>query len=389
MRNSFDVAVIGLGAMGASTLWQLSKSGKSILGIDQFAPPHKMGSSTGESRITRLAVGEGMDFVPIVKRSHEIWGEIKNITGTEIMTTTGGLLFDSGGKGWSKHGSEGFFDRTLKFAKEAAVDHEVFGCEELKRRFPEFNLEEEGRAYFEPTAGLLRPELAISTQLRLAEKNQATIKTHIQLISLAPLPSGGVLIRTNQGNYEAGRVLLSAGAWVKDFLPEEGKQMFKVCRQILHWVPLKSSSTGNTPVFMWGFGPNAEDFIYGFPTFDGQSVKVASESFVESRHPDLIRRDVDPKEQEDFIRQKLANRFNHLDHRVLRSEVCMYTLTPDARFVVDELPDFPEVLVASACSGHGFKHSAGLGEAIAMKLLGKEAMVDLGVFRWKGISSDD
>ena len=116
-RNTYDVAVIGLGALGSSTLWQLSKSGKKILGIDQFSPPHTMGSSHGETRITRLAVGEGMDFVPIVKRSHEIWKELESQTGTTIMTTTGGLLFDSGIQSWAKHGSEGFFERTVKLAQ--------------------------------------------------------------------------------------------------------------------------------------------------------------------------------------------------------------------------------------------------------------------------------
>lgn len=133
-RNDFDIAVIGLGAVGASTLWQLSKSGKRILGIDQFAPPHTMGSSHGETRITRLAVGEGMDFVPIVIRSHEIWKDIEKITGQEIMTNTSGLLFDSGGKSWSKHGSEGFFKRTVHFAQEAGIPHEVFDAAELKKK---------------------------------------------------------------------------------------------------------------------------------------------------------------------------------------------------------------------------------------------------------------
>jgi sarcosine oxidase len=384
-RNVFDVAVIGLGALGASTLYQLAKSGKRILGIDQYSPPHTMGSSHGETRITRLAVGEGMDFVPIVMRSHEIWKEIKELTGQEIMTTTGGLLFDSGGKSWSKYGSEGFFKRTVHFAEQAGIPHEVFDAKSLKRRFSEFNLEESGMVYYEPSAGFLRPELAISTQLQLAEQNAAVIKTHTKVLGIAPLPSGGVLIKTNQGEFEAGRAVISAGPWVKDFLPAEEKSHFKICRQILHWLPVTDQrfALGKTPVYMWGFGPGAEDFIYGFPSLDGNMVKMASESFVERNHPDTLSREVTVEEQLTFIQDKIAHRFNHLGKEVLASKVCIYTVTPDSYFVIDELPDFPEVLVASACSGHGFKHSAGLGEALADKLLNKLTKFELMPFQWK------
>ncbi|EKB50857.1 N-methyl-L-tryptophan oxidase [Cecembia lonarensis] len=384
-RNAFDIAVIGLGAIGASTLWHFSKSSIKVLGIDQFSPPHTMGSSHGETRITRLAVGEGMDFVPIVMRSHEIWKEIEMISGKEIMTSTGGLLFDSGGKSWSKHGSEGFFKRTVHFAQEAGIPHEVFDAKALRKKHPEFNLEESGMVYYEPSAGFLRPELAINTQLQLAEQNGAIIKTHTKVLGIAPLPSGGVLIKTNQGEFEAGRAVISAGAWVKDFLPPQEKSHFKICRQILHWLPVKDDGfkLGKTPVYMWGFGPGAEDFIYGFPSLDGKMVKMASESFVERNHPDTLSREVTEEEQMAFIEEKIAGRFNLLDKQVLQSKVCIYTVTPDSYFVIDELPDFPEVLIASACSGHGFKHSAGLGEGIADHILGKNTKIDLKAFSWK------
>lgn len=380
----YDIAVIGLGALGSSALWHLSKSGKRILGIDQFSPPHEMGSSHGETRITRLAVGEGMDFVPLVKRSHEIWKELESISGEKIMHTTGGLLFDSGVDTWSKHGSEGFFDRTVRFALEGNIPHEILDSKEVKSRFGEFNLELTGRAYYEPSAGFLKPELAIKTQLALAERNDAVIKTHTKVHAVEP-HSGGVLIHTNHGTFEAGKVLLSAGPWVKDFLPAFHKSQFKICRQILHWMPAEKGcfEMGKTPVYMWGFGAGAEDFIYGFPSLDGQTVKMASESFVESNHPDTLNREVSQSEQGAFLEQKIIDRFNGIEKKVLKSKVCIYTVTDDANFVVDELPDFPEVMVASACSGHGFKHSAALGEAIAQKLLEKNTEVNLRPFQWK------
>jgi sarcosine oxidase len=384
-QQSFDFAVIGLGALGSAALWQLSKSGKKVLGIDQFSPPHTMGSSHGETRITRLAVGEGADFVPLVMRSHEIWQEIKSMTGIQIMYQVGGLLLDSGGDTWSKHGSEGFFNRTVKFAEQMGISHEVWAQKKLIGKFPEFNLEPSGVAYFEPSAGYLIPELAIKTQIGLAERNDAVIKTHTKVLGIAPT-NGGVSIHTNQGAFWAERVLLSAGSWVKDFLPPSHRSQFKICRQILHWLPVESGKfeNGKIPVFMWGFGKGAEDFIYGFPSLDGKTVKVASESFKESKHPDTLSREVSSEEQVDFVREKIEGRLNFLQPRVKESKVCVYTVTNDSYFVVDELPDFPEVIVASPCSGHGFKHSAGLGEAIAQQMTLGESRIDLRPFRWKG-----
>ncbi|WP_194774999.1 N-methyl-L-tryptophan oxidase [Pararhodonellum marinum] len=380
----FDLAVIGLGALGSSALWHLSQSGKRVLGLDQYAPPHTLGSTHGESRITRLAVGEGKQFVPLVKRSHEIWRHLEKLTGKNIMTTTGGLLLDSATKSWSKHGSEGFFERTLRIAREEGIAHEVLEARHLSEIFPEFNIGAEGKVYYEPSAGLLRPELAVRTQLDLAEKNKAVIRTHTKVYQFEPLPGGGVQIKTSVGDFEAGRVLLSAGAWLKDFLTPERRSHFKVSRQMLHWLPIKEGAyqLGKCPVFMWGYGPRAEDFIYGFPSLDGSSIKVATESFVESRHPDTLLREITIDDQKAFVKEKLAERLNFLKPGVERSQVCLYTLTDDANFVVDQLEDFPEVIMASACSGHGFKHSAGLGEALAKKLLDQSPDIDLAPFLW-------
>jgi sarcosine oxidase len=173
--SKYDIVIIGLGAVGSAAIFQLSKSGKRVLGIDRFEPPHTMGSSHGESRITRLAVGEGEDYVALAKRSHQIWREIEAESGAQIMTTTSGILIDSGSKPWGKHGSEGFWEKTVSFAKRQEIKHEIHDSESLKSRFPAFNLEPSGQAYLELEAGYVRPELAIHTQLQLAQKNGAEL----------------------------------------------------------------------------------------------------------------------------------------------------------------------------------------------------------------------
>ncbi len=366
----YDVVVVGLGAVGSAALFQLGKQGGKILGIDRFEPPHAMGSSHGESRITRLAVGEGEDYVALAKRSHEIWKEIEAETGIQLMTTTSGILLDSGVQAWGKHGTTAFWDQTLAFARRQRISHELLDPASLKARFPAFRLEQSGKAYLEHEAGFVRPELAIKTQLDLAAKNGAEILPNCPVQELRQ-EGREILIRTKHGSLLADRVLLSAGGWVKDFLPEKEKSGFKICRQVLHWLEIAPGFGDwvNYPVWMWGFGPKPEDFIYGFPSLDGKTVKMATETFVDLKHPDFLNREVSAEEQELFWREKVEDRILGVTQRFVRSVVCFYTVTDDARFVIKPLEGMENVLLVSACSGHGFKHSAALGERLAQELL--------------------
>jgi sarcosine oxidase len=366
--NHFDVVVVGLGAVGAAALYQLSQTGKKVLGIDRFDPPHTMGSSHGETRITRLAVGEGAEYVNLARRSHEIWKSLEAKTGHQIYFPVGGILMDSGIQPWGKHGADGFFDRTVSYAKQFEVRHEVLDSAQLKKRFTNFDLPASGKAYFEYEAGFLKPELAIQTQLNLAKENGAEILTNSPVLDIQKNQGGGIKLILEGKEITAGRVLVSAGGWVKDFLTEPDKNEFKICRQVLHWVETDSDDWKDYPVFMWGFGPAPEDFIYGFPSLDGKTVKMATESFVETSHPSDLNREVSREEQAHFLEIKVKGKISGLQPKILKSTVCFYTVTEDAKFVVRPIAGMEEVLMVSACSGHGFKHSAALGELLKNRL---------------------
>src|ERR1044071_3338100 len=105
MRTVFDVGVLGLGAMGSAAAFQLAKKGRRVLGIDQFSPPRVFGSSNGSPRITRQAIGEGEQYVPLVLRSYELWPEIEVATGKSLLSITGGLIMASARSEDSYHGS--------------------------------------------------------------------------------------------------------------------------------------------------------------------------------------------------------------------------------------------------------------------------------------------
>lgn len=367
--------------MGSAALYQLSKRGVNVLGIDRYDPPHTFGSSHGETRITRVAVGESKDYVKLAARSHELWREIENESGNSLFTNCQGILMDSGKGPWTKYGSEGFLDRTIAFAREFGISHEVASQQEVRAQFPQFLLEASGKAYIEKGAGFLRPEGCISTQLQLAQNQGAEVMVNTEVKSLDSSAKEGIILQLENEAILAKKVLLTAGGWVKDFLPVQEKTKYKICRQVLYWVKIAENHTfwKKSPVYMWGYGPNPEDFIYGFPSLDGETVKMASESFLPTDHPDLLDKEVTDQEKRQFIEGKISGRFSGLSNEILKSSVCFYTVTSDARFVIKPLTNHPNAIMVSACSGHGFKHSAALGEYLAERLLGINPKVDMGL----------
>lgn len=374
-QKVFDFAVVGLGAVGSAALYNLSKFTSSVVGIDRFDPPHILGSSHGETRITRLAVGEGEDYVALAKRSHLLWEEIERQSGQKLRVSCGGLLMDSGVKAWEKHGTEGFLNRTISFAQRGNIQHQVLKANEVKDNYPFFNLENSGKAYFEKEAGYLFPEKCIQAQLDLATRNGASIRRNLPILKIEEV-EGVLKLDTANGPIFTKKALISAGGWVKNFLPKVEQKRFKICRQILHWLEIEDGSNWrDMPVFMWGFGPRPEDFVYGFPSLDGKSIKVATESFLETNHPDQIMREVFQSEQEAFWNEKISGRIKGLTGKIIRSEVCFYTVTEDARFVIEPHSTLAQVTMVSACSGHGFKHSAALGEYLADKMMGNTLSV--------------
>src|SRR5579859_767570 len=177
MSNQFDAIVLGLGAMGSATVYQLARKSKKVLGIDQFSPPHTLGSTHGDTRITRQAIGEGAEYVPLVLRSYELWREIEQQTGQDLLTITGGLIMASQSNQAGMHGSANFLQTTIDAAEQYGIEHTVLDTEQIRQQFPQFHLFGDERGYYEDNAGFLRPERCIEAQLVLAERFGAELHT--------------------------------------------------------------------------------------------------------------------------------------------------------------------------------------------------------------------
>ena len=386
MPNVADVLVVGLGAVGSAALYQSARLGARAIGIDRFVPPHDHGSSHGDTRITRQAIGEGRDFVPLVLRSNQIWEELEAATGRSLMVRNGGLVLASPDMPGDHHGSTSFVQDTIDAAKEFAIAHEVLNAEEIRCRYPQFRLRGDELGYFESGAGFLRPEVCIETQLSLARQRGAQVHTSEMVREITPLHDGTVEVKTTAECYSANRVIVTAGPWIQKLLGEDHARWFKIYRQILCWFALARNPERYTPerfpIFIWITGNRPCDMMYGFPAVDGPhgGVKISTEQYQATIDPDAVSRSISESEITALFSEYVAPRFPDVSAECVRSMTCLYTVTPDAKFIVDKFRGAGSIAFASACSGHGFKHSAALGESLALQALGKPPLVDLTPF---------
>ncbi len=380
--DTTDVIVVGLGAMGSAACRQLAARGLSVTGIDQFAPPHPWGSTHGETRITRLAIGEGREYVPLVRRSHELWRELEAESGGELLSEVGTVILSTP--------ASPFLAETRAAARAYGITHTDLTNAELRDRFPMFAVDDQTVAYHEPQGGYVRPEAAVAAQLALARRDGARLRLGERVESWSA-SADGVTVTTDVAVYAADQLLLCVGAWIGELLPE-GRDVFAVYRQLLYWFPIREGyeRLRDMPTFVWDLTGDREGFVhldgfYGFPAVDGPAggLKVASESYDATTAPDDRQHPATAAEAAQMYDRCIGPHLPWLGADPLRTVSCLYTSTRGSRFVIDRHPEHDTVTVVSACSGHGFKHSPAIGEALAQWAAGQQPDIDLGAFSFR------
>jgi sarcosine oxidase len=380
--DTTEVIVVGLGAMGSAACRQLASRGASVIGIDQYAPPHAWGSTHGDTRITRLAIGEGREYVPLARRSHELWREIERASGTQLLTQPGIVVLADP--------SSTFLAETRAAAHEYGIEHQDLTNDELRAGFPMFAVDGQTVGYREPGAGYVRPERAVAAQLTLAMRDGARLHLGERVRGWTASPRG-VTVTTDSDTYAAGQLVLCAGPWIGDLVPRV-RDIVAIYRQLLFWFPIREhyAALRDMPAFVWDTGGDQRGFVhldgfYGFPAIDGPGggVKVASESYERTTTPDGRQHPADRAEVQGMHRGYVERYLPWLGEEPLRTVSCLYTSTRGSRFIIDRHPEHDAVLVVSACSGHGFKHSPAIGEAVAQWVTGQAPDIDLSAFSFE------
>lgn len=371
MSRYFDVIVAGLGAMGGAACDHLAERGLRVLGLDRFSPPHLHGSSHGESRIIREAYFEDPRYVPLVRRAYECWHALERDTRSRLLQVTGGLMIGP---------PDGeIVSGALKSAKEHGLPHQLWTAAELRARHPEFAIGEEHVAVWEPRAGFLNADACVTAQLERAARRGADLRPNTPVTAWRSTGSD-VEVHTARGVERAEALVLAAGAWMPELIGGVPLEL-SVERMVLYWFEpargAESFALGRFPIWIWEHERGRT--FYGFP-LHARGLKVARHHEGEICTPETARRDVSADEIS-AMRDLLALRLPAAAGPLRETATCLYTNTTDQHFVLDRHPDHENVLIASPCSGHGFKFANAIGEVLADLVTAGRSRFDLAPFR--------
>jgi sarcosine oxidase len=336
----YDLIVLGTGGIGSAALYHGAKRGLKCLGLDRFPPAHDRGSSHGESRLIRLSYFEHPDYVPLLRRSYQLWDELD-----PTLLNRCGVLYMGQGDGAVIRG-------VLASANEYRLNVEVVDSADV----PQYTLPSGATAVFEADAGWLPVERCVQLHLDRAIAIGAEHRSG-ETVTGWQRDGDTVSVDTASGRYRAGALVIAGGAWNGDLLPDLALPL-TVVRKHLHWFRCDDERYRSGFFFELSHGQ-----FYGFPAQDGR-LKLAEHSGGEvvedalnaSKEPDPL----DDGRVAAFVAEHLPGvHTERLEHKT-----CFYTRTPDEHFIVDTYPGCNRVAYAAGLSGHGFKFAPVLGELL-------------------------
>jgi sarcosine oxidase len=371
-QRTYNAIVLGLGAMGSATLHQLALRGWRVLGLEQFAEGHSLGSSHGDSRIIRETYFEHPLYVPLVRRAHELWRELEELSGAALMRINGGLMIGP---------SDGsVITGTLRSAREHQLPYELLDAAEVHARFPPFTIDRSLTAVFDPRAGYLDADACNRAHIDSARAAGATARFDEPALEWSA-DADGARVRTHSGWYTADKLALTGGSW-NGSLASDLNLPFQIERQSLFWLeppPSNDYEPDRFPIYAYEYKPG--HICYGFPRLArGIKASVMHSGEIIER-PEQVRRSVADQELEP-LRAALRPVLPELASAPVRDRgTCLFTNTPDHDFIIDWHPLHPNVLVSSPCSGHGFKFASAVGELQADLLTDQPTRFDVSPFR--------
>jgi len=369
--QTYDAIVIGVGGMGSAAVYHLARRGARVLGLEQFDIPHERGSSHGVNRIIRLAYFEHPSYVPLLRRSYELWRDIENLAGERLLIITGSV--DAG-----LPSSE-----TVKGALLACnlhhLPHDVLDAAALRRRFPGYRLADGMIAVHQPDGGFLLSERAIVAYVAAAQDIGAEVRAREPVVGWEAT-GGQVEVRTVRETYRAARLVITAGPWASKLVPGL-VGLARPERQVLIWAqPLRPE------YFRLGAFPvcnlRAPDgHFYAFPVYGVPGFKLGRYHHRhEATDADHVDREIHP-EDEAVLREGIRRYFPDADGPTMAMKTCLFTNSPDEHFILDRHPEHANVAIAAGFSGHGFKFCSVVGEIMTELALDGESRHDLSLFR--------
>jgi len=373
MTTTYDVIVIGLGVMGTAAAYHLSTAGKRVLGLEQFDIDHNKGSSHGESRIIRYAYSHPI-YIEMARESFSLWRALEQASGKRLMFRTGG--FDFG-----PTDSESL-QLTRASLEAAHIPYEWLGPDEANRRFPQFRLSPGMAALYQADAAYLAASSCVLAMAELAHVQGADIVPNTPALEIEPI-NGLVRVHTPARMYEAPYCIITAGPWAGKVLGQMGHRLpvQPTREQIVFLDPLNPDlyNPDQCPIFIY-HGVGAQRWFYGLPNVQGTGVKVGIHGNNDAVDPDNVRREGD-QAYVHTVREWVEKYLPYANGPVKEVRTCLYTMTPDEHFIIDHLPDHPNIVYGAGFSGHGFKFGILIGKMLAEMATMGQTPYDRSLFR--------
>ncbi|KAA9108067.1 N-methyl-L-tryptophan oxidase [Microbacterium rhizomatis] len=337
-----DVIVIGAGIHGSATAASLARRGRRVIAIDRFAVDHVRGSSHGRTRMIRRAYPNPV-WNDLVDRAFRGWESLERETGQTLLHITGGLYAHAG-------------ESQLQGPDCVLVEDRA----ELERLMPDFRVPDGYRAVYDPHAGVVEASRGLAALRAVAEGHGADLRFDERLLGWDAI-GDGVEVRTDAGTLRADRLVIAAGAFAASIVPQLAP-LLEVWRILT--VTVAPGQKRGRPPGLGAFSVDREGgLVFGIPDADGNGVKLG----VDARRvwdPEVAVAAPTDAEVAEML-ALLSEYVPGLDHRDLEATACLYTMTEDKRFIIGPLAETPQVVVVSACSGHGFKFAPAIGDAAA------------------------
>jgi sarcosine oxidase len=368
---AFDVAIVGLGAMGGAALYHLAQRGQRVIGVDRYPVGHTHGSSHGESRIIRLAYFEHPDYVPLLRLAYRNWRALEAATGQGVLLTTG--IIEAGPEG------SPIVAGSLASSIEHDIPHAVLSATQVAARFPALTLPTDWTAVFQPDAGILAPERIVHLHVEAAKTMGATVLEGAGVASVRDL-GGSVELTLSDGSLiTAGTAIIAAGGWMGELTPFLAPHL-RLTRQALVWFQ-PSEPALTTPDALPIFMLDARQTVtYGFPDWTGTGVKAASHDAGRLLASAAAAAQDAEAADANLIADVLRDLVPAAAGPVRRMATCFYTRAPDEHFILGPHPESPRIILASPCSGHGFKFASVIGEVLADLATTGETDKPIGLF---------
>jgi N-methyl-L-tryptophan oxidase len=368
---NYDVIIIGAGSMGMAAGYFLSKSGKKTLLLDSFNPPHNKGSHHGETRIIRYAYAEGEEYVPFILKAQELWNDLERATGKQLFIQTGVLSVG--------YEESDFIQNIISSAKKYSLPLDVIDSNEVHNRWSGITLPNDFIGCFEPTSGVLKCEESIKAYQELAELNGATILTNSRVRGIS-IRDDRVTIKTDEQTFYSDALVVSAGAWSGNLLSMLDLDIpLTPVRKTFAWFDANENIYNHNRFPAFAF-ETSQGLYYGFPSIDGFGLKVGRHDGGNQINPDemMIGFGEIAEDEEDLV--QFLNQYIPDIRQLKYGKTCMYTLTPDDKFIIDLHPKYSNVAIAAGFSGHGFKFSSAVGQALSNLIISGKNEIDISQF---------